>query len=297
MKVLSAIATGVMLAWPAAAAPNPIHPRTISTSVFDNLNLFAQYSAAAYCAPNINTTGTALACSVGNCPAVESADTTILYGFNDSWGFGDAAGYIAVDKSNGYIVVGFRGSHTLPNWLADLDILLVDASSICPGCQIHQGFWNTWKAVASNVTSQVQSVISAYPGYTLVVTGHSLGASLAAIAATVFRASGIAVQLYNYGQPRIGNLALINYITSTETSNNTYRVTHSVDVVPRLPPKILGYHHFGPEYWITSDNNVTVRESDVVQVVGIDSTGGNGGTITSSNTAHYWYFGPITICP
>lgn len=48
----------------------------------DNLDLFAQFSAAAYCSANLNATGTALACDVGNCPAVEAADTTILYSFD-----------------------------------------------------------------------------------------------------------------------------------------------------------------------------------------------------------------------
>lgn len=54
----------------------------IATSLLDSLDLFAQYSAAAYCSANLNTTGTALACDVGNCPAVEAADTTILYSFD-----------------------------------------------------------------------------------------------------------------------------------------------------------------------------------------------------------------------
>lgn len=60
---------------------------------------------------------------------------------------------------------------------------------------MHQGFWETWEAVASNVTSKVEAALSAYPGYTLIATGHSLGGALAAVAATVFRASGHTVQL------------------------------------------------------------------------------------------------------
>ena len=102
---------------------------------------------------------------------------------------------MAVDESNGYIILSFRGSSDLENWIANLDIALIDASSICSGCEVHEGFWNTWITVASDVTSQIESALSAYPDYTLVATGHSLGGALAAIAATVFRVSGYTVQL------------------------------------------------------------------------------------------------------
>ncbi|RAL01130.1 uncharacterized protein BO80DRAFT_434774 [Aspergillus ibericus CBS 121593] len=52
---------------------------------------------------------------------------------------------------------------------------------------------------------------------------------------------------------RIGNLALADYITDQDKGSN-YRVTHTDDIVPKLPPELLGYHNFSPEYWITSGN-------------------------------------------
>jgi hypothetical protein len=100
---------------------------------------------------------------------------------------------------------------------------------------------------------------------------------------------------YNYGQPRIGNLALADFITS-ETSGSNYRVTHSDDIVPKLPPELLGYDHFSPEYWITSGDNVTVTDSDVVEVQGVDSTDGNDGTSGDSVDAHSWYIVDISAC-
>lgn len=57
---------------------------TISSALLDDLTLFSQYSAAAYCSSNLNSTdGSAVACSVGNCPLVEAADTQILYNFDE----------------------------------------------------------------------------------------------------------------------------------------------------------------------------------------------------------------------
>lgn len=54
----------------------------MSTDVLSQLGLFAEYSAAAYCSNNINSTGDALSCEEGNCPSVQSADTTTLWEFD-----------------------------------------------------------------------------------------------------------------------------------------------------------------------------------------------------------------------
>jgi triacylglycerol lipase len=67
--------TSMALALPALA--------DITTAVLDDLTLFSQYSAAAYCSTNLNSTGVAVTCSVGNCPLVEAADTQILYDFDE----------------------------------------------------------------------------------------------------------------------------------------------------------------------------------------------------------------------
>ncbi|OKL57345.1 hypothetical protein UA08_07645 [Talaromyces atroroseus] len=288
-------AAAALLALSTAAAAEPIHRRTIGTSLLDDLDLFAQYSAAAYCSANLDSTGSALACSVGNCPLVEAADTTILYDFDETNDYGDTAGYIAVDTTNGYIILTFRGSDSLENWIADLTFKLIDASDICSGCEVHDGFWKSWETVADDITSQIESAVETYPDYTLIATGHSLGAALAAIAATVLRLDGYTVELYNYGQPRIGNLALADYITS-ESMGTNYRVTHTDDIVPKVPPELLGYAHFSPEYWITSGNDVTVTDADVNEVVGVDSTAGNDGTTDDSVEAHRWYFVHISAC-
>ena len=82
-----------------------------------------------------------------------------------------------------------------------------------------------------------------------------------------------------------------------ETSGTNYRITHTNDIVPRLPPMELGFSHFSPEYWITSANNQIVTTQDITVVQGVDSTAGNAGTSDPSVSPHLWYFGPITACP
>ncbi|KKK19637.1 hypothetical protein P175DRAFT_0434816 [Aspergillus ochraceoroseus IBT 24754] len=282
------------LAMLAQAAPAPVTRRAVSSSLLDKLDLFAQYSAAAYCSSNFNSETTTLSCSAGNCPLVQSADPTAIDKFDETTDYGDATGFVAIDKTNEAIVVSFRGSSDLSNWIADLDISLTD-SSLCSGCKIHSGFWKAWETVATTITAKVEAAVSSYSGYTLVFTGHSYGAALAAVGATVLREAGYTIDLYNFGQPRIGNLALADFITDQDMGNN-YRTTHTDDVVPKMPPELLGYHHFSPEYYITSGNGVAVTASDIREVTGVDSTAGNDGTLLDSVTAHRWYFEAITEC-
>ncbi|KAE8353429.1 Alpha/Beta hydrolase protein [Aspergillus coremiiformis] len=278
----------------AHAVPAPVR-RDVNSGVLGNLELFAQYSAAAYCSGNLNSPGDKVLCPVGNCPLVEAASTESLDEFNDSSSFGDPSGFLAVDETNKLIVLSFRGSSDLSNWIADLTFILTDDSNLCAGCEVHDGFWQAWSHIADTITPTVQSALSKYPDYTLVMTGHSYGAALAAIAATVFRNAGHSVELYNYGQPRVGNLALAQYITSQNMGGN-YRVTHTNDLVPRVPPEIAGYHHFSPEYWISSPDQTAVSSADVTEVIGVDSTAGNDGASGFSIEAHRWYFIPISEC-
>jgi hypothetical protein len=47
----------------------------INNDLFNQFNLFEQYSAAAYCPQNQNSSMSKLACATNNCPLVEAADT------------------------------------------------------------------------------------------------------------------------------------------------------------------------------------------------------------------------------
>ncbi|PYH48501.1 lipase family protein [Aspergillus saccharolyticus JOP 1030-1] len=286
---------GVVAALAALVVAAPVDIRDVSTSVLTQLDLFAQYSEAAYCSTNLNSPNTSVTCTNGLCPLLAAATTTSLAEFDDSDSYGDTAGFLAVDSTNKLLVVSFRGSSSIENWIADLDFIFTDASAICSGCEVHQGFWKAWSSVADTLTAEIQAAVTAYPDYSLVFTGHSLGGALATIGATVLRNAGYPVQLYSYGCPRVGNTALATYITNQGSGSN-FRVTHLNDVVPRLPPRSVGYSQPSPEYWITSQTGVAVTSSDIEIIQGVDSTAGNAGQAITSVLAHLWYFISIGTC-
>lgn len=96
---------------------------------------------------------------------------------------------MAVDTTREEIVVAFRGSSTIRNWIADFDFVLVPYE-YCDGCYVHDGFKESWDQIKTYALSYLESAFTTYPDYTLTVTGHSLGAAVGTIAATELRETG-----------------------------------------------------------------------------------------------------------
>ncbi|KAG0155567.1 Lipase, class 3 [Penicillium digitatum] len=277
----------------AVAAPSRSVPRDVSGGLFDQLTLFSQWAAASYCLNNDDSAGDGLSCEAGNCPLVEAADTMTLYAFDKPSSYGDVAGFLAVDKTNKRLVVSFRGTRTLKTWIANLNFGMTNASSICRNCKAHSGFLESWETVADDLTSNIKSAQTKYPDHTLVVTGHSFGGALATLGGTILRNAGFELDVYTYGQPRVGNAALADYITN---QGSLWRVTHHDDLVPKVPPSHFGFSHASPEYWITVGDDTTVTSSDIDVIEGIGSMAGNAGTFDPSIEDHYWYLGHIDAC-
>jgi hypothetical protein len=61
------------------------------------------------------------------------------------------------------------------------------------------------------------------------------------------------VEVHNFGQPRVSNLALSKYMVSKISA--VFRVVHYKDLVPHLPPEALDYYH--PAYEVFFDENMT----------------------------------------
>jgi hypothetical protein len=165
------------------------------------------------------------------------------------------------------------------------------------GCKVHGGFFTAWKEVASAVQSAVTSARQANPSYAVVSTGHSLGAAVATLAAAYLRKQlQIPIDLYTYGSPRVGNDAFVNFVVGQAGSE--FRVTHTDDPVPRLPPIVVNFRHTTPEYWLSTGNATTVNYSaDQVKVCeGTANTQCNAGTSGLDTDAHGYYFEKLGAC-
>ena len=114
-----------------------------------------------------------------------------LFPLNSTNTYGDAAGFLAADTTQQQIILSFRGSRTTSNWIANLDTELT-SSTLCSGCEVHQGFWLDYQTVAATLKAQIDAALNTYPGYSLVVTGHSLGGALAMLAGLDLNSQGYA---------------------------------------------------------------------------------------------------------
>lgn len=133
-------------------------------------------------------------------------------------------------------------------------------------CKVHEGYLKAWNSASTEVLAAINTQMTANPGYTLAVTGHSLGASLAALAsASMASASlGMNITTYTFGQPRTGNPAWANMIDAVLPPGKMFRVTHGNDGVPQTITVADGYRHHSTEFW----ENEPAGASSTVQCSG-----------------------------
>lgn len=205
----------------------------------------------------------------------------------------DVTGFVATDHTNSLIVISFRGSRSLDNWLTNLDFELT-STDICADCTAHHGFWSSWVDARDTVLPAVKTLAAQYPHYKIAVTGHSLGGAIAPFAAAQLRNQGLGVALYTFGSPRIGDAAISDYISNQPGGN--YRVTHWNDPVPKVPLVIMGYAHVSPEYYIGVKNKVDVKEGNIKIYKGGVNLKGNSAWLLTDVEAHRWYFTQMYTC-
>ena len=149
----------------------------------------------------------------------------------------DTRGVIA-RKSNATIVA-FAGTDPLHllNWISDFSLGRPKASVLT-------GFEDAAKAVWGDVKDALTAAQK--NNSPIFITGHSLGAAIAVIAADFARVElKLAdAQVYLYGCPRVGRDEFVGTYNGT-FGNTTYRLVHGADVVPTVPPPNLGFQHVG----------------------------------------------------
>lgn len=140
-------------------------------------------------------------------------------------------GFAARNAAHGLTVLAFRGtaSNQFDDLISDLDTLQADFRD---GGRVHTGFL---KAYELRVRRPVTELLRDRPG-PLLVTGHSLGAALATLAALDTPPAA----LITFGSPRVGDARFARLCEGL----TVHRFVHGCDVVARIPPE-----QFDREHW------------------------------------------------
>jgi len=224
------------------------------------------------------------------------------------------------------IILAFRGTYSIANTIVDLStipqeylpypgededetdsrglsgiiqsprrIILRDLepeTSKCNNCAVHAGFMRSWRHTRPHVVPHVEELMELYPQHQLTLVGHSLGGAVAALASLEFHAKGWMPQVTTFGEPRVGNTHLVDYLDrafpNDDQSNRSEmyrRVTHVDDPVPLLPLSEWGYRMHAGEIYIsksdlkpeTKDLEYCIGDADPACIAGgpTDTTASN----------------------
>lgn len=166
------------------------------------------------------------------------------------------AGYIV--EGNDIIVVVFRGTENELDWKTNVNARFV---ALQGGTRVHTGFFQAYWPIRDAMFEVVKRVIKAKqrPIY---ITGHSLGGALALMATAELANDEDATvrdcvaACYTFGCPRAGDASFDVYVKAP-----LYRITNGVDLVPAVPPAILGYRHVGDTRYFGKIGIAPVRRS------------------------------------
>jgi predicted lipase len=94
-------------------------------------------------------------------------------------------GVTAIHSPSQSIIISFRGTRNLDNWIHDLMFAKPDAPfpSAPPHAQVHYGFLKAYFEIRPEFLKQFLSLTEIYPHYFIKFLGHSLGGALALLAA------------------------------------------------------------------------------------------------------------------
>lgn len=136
------------------------------------------------------------------------------------------------------IIIAFRGTESIEDWLTDLKTKFLPIKR----GRVHQGF----NEGLDYIWSDLIDLLNRYNDTrrTIWLTGHSLGGALATLAVDRLLDGWKINGLYTFGSPRVGDKKFRKQFDA-QFRHRTFRFVNDEDIVPRVPPRNIGYYHIG----------------------------------------------------
>ncbi|MCP3709835.1 lipase family protein [Paraburkholderia sp. CNPSo 3274] len=164
----------------------------------------------------------------------------------------DTHGFGAVRHSDGLALLAFRG--TEPQSLSDIALDLKGSLTEWTESagQVHAGFACAARGLREAVDDWLQA--TATTRTQLILTGHSLGAAIATLFASICKPNA----LVTIGSPRVGDATFVATLDGVAIT----RYVDCCDLVTDLPPPIGGYIHAGASNYITRVGELAPHADD-----------------------------------
>ena len=149
----------------------------------------------------------------------------------------DTQAFAATSRDGRRAYLAFRGTQidAAGDLRADLDARFTSWEG---AGRVHAGFHNAFRSVRDDVLAWAAQQGMA----SICITGHSLGAALATLAAAALPGAC----LITFGSPLVGDAEFVASFAGREFS----RFVDCCDAVTCVPPEILGYRHLEPHSYI-----------------------------------------------
>lgn len=150
-----------------------------------------------------------------------------LISYRFDFGRTDSQLFMLLDR--GDLVIAFRGSDSIKDWLFNLFVAQTSTPNLPKGAKVHKGFYTAFMDVAD----QVKQKITTLTPKRIFLTGHSLGGGVALVSAAEIAAyTSVPIIVRTFGAPMAGNRVFAKYL------NNNFGVIQygfGGDPVIRLP--------------------------------------------------------------
>jgi hypothetical protein len=172
-------------------------------------------------------------------------------------------GWFCLDQPNNRLAVAFRGTHFIRDWLEDFDFVPAPYAPIQGSGTVHDGFQFVYLAVRENLIALLNKYSAGNDN--ILITGHSLGGALCALAVLDLLNVDPKLQptVYTWAEPRVGKRDFVRLYDTRV--NICYRITNLWDVVPHLPPELAQYEHEGIQVTIDSGFSFDVAHNHMLE--------------------------------
>lgn len=186
-----------------------------------------------------------------NNPLLKEAEEFVPFANNIDYG------YIAIYED--HIIISFKGTNNLKGWISNFNVFPLEKDEYLKKNLkegkwgkgiIHDGFYEAWKFFKPCITRLIDKYHINSTDKDIYITGHSRGGALAELCARhLAKNLGIKCSCVTFGAPSVGIKEYRDQFRSLPI--NGTRVINGWDIVPNVPPHILGFRPgCANKFWI-----------------------------------------------